>query len=97
MKEKIIAKLKQIGKGYELDKLPPALLKAVIDSSIPLIEKEVIKAEERAIQKLINERFVAKVLKSALERKPSRGHEKANSPATYSPESSRANSQRTEK
>ncbi len=73
MKEKIIARLKQFGKSYELDKLPPALLKAVIDSSIPLIEKEIIKAEERAIQKLINERFVGKVLKSLLTPPTSRG------------------------
>ncbi len=40
MKTKIIARLKQIGKGYDLDKLPPALLNSVIESSIPLIEVE---------------------------------------------------------
>ncbi len=72
MKEKIITRLKQIGKGYELDKLPPVLLKAVIDSSIPLIEAEIKKAEDRAIQRLINERFVAKVIKTKLENRPSR-------------------------
>ncbi len=68
MKDKIIARLKQIGKGYELDKLPPALLNAVVDSSIPLIELERQKAEDRTIQRLINERFVAKAIKVALEK-----------------------------
>ncbi len=52
MKEKIIVRLQQIGKGHDLDKLPPALLKAVIESSIPLIEKEARKAEERASEYL---------------------------------------------
>ncbi|MDQ8184251.1 hypothetical protein [Pelagicoccus sp. SDUM812002] len=76
MKDKIIARLKQIGRGYELDKLPPVLLKAVIDSSIPLIEAELKKAEDRAIQKMITERFVARVIKTALEGNSSRRNQK---------------------
>ncbi len=78
MEDKIIARLKRIGHGYELDKLPPALLKAVIQSALPLIEQEIRKAETKAIQKLINERFVAKVIKQTLERKCQGGQKRPN-------------------
>jgi len=90
MKDKIIARLKQIGRGYELDKLPPALLKAVIESALPLIEKEIEKAEGRAIYKQINERFVAKAIKTALEKKPERGRPNQ-SPTHNDPSKDRAN------
>lgn len=69
MKNKITARLKHVGRGYELDKLPPALLKAVVDAAMPLLDAEIKKAEEKAIQKVVNEKFVAKAIKSALERK----------------------------
>ncbi|WP_269541676.1 hypothetical protein [Cerasicoccus fimbriatus] len=72
MKAKITERLKHVGRGYDLDKLPPALLETVIDAASPLIEAELGKAEERAIQKIITEKFVAKVIKSALEAKPAR-------------------------
>lgn len=67
MKNKITEKLKHIGRGYELDKLPPALLKAVVDAAIPLLDAEMKQAESRAIQKVVNEKFVAKVIKATLE------------------------------
>ncbi len=69
MKERIVEQLKHVGSGYELDKLPKALLNAVVETSIPIINAEMRKAEKRAIQKLINERFVAKVVKTTLEKK----------------------------
>lgn len=73
MKNKIIDRLKHVGRGYSLDKLPTALLKAVIESAIQVIEEEVRKAEDRAIQKMVNEKFVAKVIKTTLEnRSPTR-------------------------
>jgi len=58
--------------GYDLDKLPTNLLKAVIETAIPLIGQEARKAEERAIQKMVNERFIAKVIKTTLEQKTGR-------------------------
>lgn len=72
MKAKITVRLKNVGRGYDLDKLPPALLETVIDAASPLIEAEINKAEERAIQKIVTEKFVAKVIKSALEGKAGR-------------------------
>ena len=72
MKSKITERLKHVGLGYNLDKLPSDLLQAVIESAIPVIEREVRKAEDRAIQKIINEKFVAKVIKVTLERKAPR-------------------------
>lgn len=72
MKAKITERLKHVGRGYDLDKLPPALLDAVTGTALPLIEAELSKAEERAIQKIITEKFVAKVIKSALEGKAGR-------------------------
>lgn len=72
MKAKITERLKHVGRGYDLDKLPPALLETVIDAASPLIEVELAKAEERAIQKIVTEKFVAKVIKSALEGKTAR-------------------------
>jgi|GEM_PF-5480080 len=69
MKDRIIEQLKNVGHGYELDKLPKALLNAVVESSLPIIVKDIRKAEDRSIQKTINEKFVAKVLKATLEQK----------------------------
>jgi hypothetical protein len=69
MKNKITEKLKHIGRGYELDKLPPALLKAVVDAAILLLDAEIKKAEDRAIQKVVNEKFVARVIKATLEKR----------------------------
>lgn len=72
MKSKIVEQLKHLGSGYELDKLPVALLNSVVEATLPIIEKNVRKAEDRAIQKTVNERFVAKVLKTTLEGKAPR-------------------------
>ncbi len=72
MKTKITERLKHVANGYELDKLPPSLLNAVVEAAIPLIEVDVKKAEERAIQKIVTERFVAKAIKGALEGKSDR-------------------------
>lgn len=69
MRNKIIERLKNVRPGYDLDKLPTTLLKAVIETAIPLIEQETRKAEERAIKKMVNERFIAKVIKTTLEKK----------------------------
>lgn len=66
MKAKVTDRLKTVGKGYDLDKLPPMLLKAVVDEAQPLIEREVAKAEDKAVQRLVNEKFVARVIKDAL-------------------------------
>lgn len=66
MKAKITDRLKKVGKGYDLDKLPPMLLKAVVDEAQPLIDAEVTKAEEKAIQRIVNEKFVARVIKDTL-------------------------------
>ena len=57
MKDRIVEQLKHVGSGYELDKLPKALLNAVVEAALPIIEAEVRKAEDRAIQKTINEKF----------------------------------------
>ncbi len=67
MKTRITERLKTIGKGYDLDKLPPMLLKAIVETAQPLIEAEVAKAEEKAVQRIVNEKFVARVLKATLE------------------------------
>ncbi len=72
MKARITERLKHVGRGYDLDKLPSALLEKVVDEASPLIGAELSKAEERAIQKIITEKFVAKVIKSALEGTPPR-------------------------
>lgn len=72
MRNKIIDRLKHVRPGYDLDKLPTTLLKAVIETAIPMIEQEARKAEERAIQKMVNERFIAKVIKTTLEQKTGR-------------------------
>jgi len=66
MKAKITDRLKKVGKGYDLDKLPPLLLKAVVDEAQPLIEAEVAKAEEKAVHRIVNEKFVARVIKDTL-------------------------------
>jgi len=68
MKNKITEQLKHVGRGYDLDKLPPALLKAVVDAAIPLLDAEIKKAEDRAIQKVVSRKFVARVIKTTLER-----------------------------
>lgn len=67
MKNKITEQLKHIARGYELDKLPPALLKAVVDSAMPLVDAEIKKAESRAVQKVVSGKFVARVIKTTLE------------------------------
>jgi len=72
MRNRIIERLKNVRPGYDLDKLPTNLLKAVIETAIPLIGQEARKAEERAIQKMVNERFIAKVIKTTLEQKTGR-------------------------
>ncbi|MDP0495296.1 MAG: hypothetical protein Q7Q73_03720 [Verrucomicrobiota bacterium JB024] len=66
MKARITDRLKKVGKGYDLDKLPPLLLKAVVDEAQPLIDAEVTKAEEKAVQRIVNEKFVARVIKETL-------------------------------
>lgn len=70
MKAKITERLKIIGKGYELDKLPPRLLSAVIDYALPQVEDELKKAEQRALEKIVTEGFVVRAIKTALESKP---------------------------
>ena len=72
MKQKILDQLKQVGPGYQLDKLPPAILKSVIDTATPLIAEEFSKAEDRIVSKVVTAKFVAKVIKSVLEGKPRR-------------------------
>ncbi len=72
MKQKILERLKQVGPGYQLDKLPPAILKAVIDTATPLIAEEFSKAEDRIVSKVVTAKFVAKVIKTVLEGKPRR-------------------------
>lgn len=72
MKQKILERLKQVGPGYELDKLPPAILKAVIDTATPLIASEFSKAEDRIVSKVVTGKFVARVIKTVLEGKPRR-------------------------
>ncbi len=72
MRNKIIARLKHVRPGYDLDKLPTTLLEAVVETAIPLIEQEAREAEERAIQKMVNDRFIAKVIKTTLEKKTGR-------------------------
>lgn len=69
MKQKILERLKQVGPGYELDKLPPAILKTVIDTATPLIASEFSKAEDRIVSKVVTAKFVARVIKSVLEGK----------------------------
>ena len=66
MKAKITDRLKTVCKGYDLDKLPPMLLRAIIDEAQPLIEAEIAKAEEKAVQRIVNEKFVARVIKDTL-------------------------------
>ena len=72
MKQKILERLKQVGPGYELDKLPPAILKAVIDTATPLIAAEFSKAEDRIVSKVVTGKFVARVFKTVLEGKAQR-------------------------
>ncbi len=72
MKQKILERLKQVGPGYQLDKLPPAILKAVIDTATPLIVEEFSKAEDRIVSKVVTAKFVAKVIKAVLEGKARR-------------------------
>ena len=69
MKQKILGRLKEVGPGYELDKLPPAILKAVIETATPIIVEEFGKAEDRIVEKVITAKFVAKVIKTVLEGK----------------------------
>ena len=72
MKQKILGRLKEVGPGFELDKLPPAILKAIIDTATPLIESEYKKAEDRIVSKVVTAKFVAKVIKAVLEGKARR-------------------------
>lgn len=72
MRARIIERLKQVGRGYDLDKLPPALLNTIIEAATPALASEISKAEERAIQKVVTEKFVTKAFKSALEGKPTK-------------------------
>lgn len=67
MKQKILERLKHVGPGYELDKLPPAILKAIVDTATPLITSEFSKAEDRIVSKVITGKFVARVFKTVLE------------------------------
>ncbi|NET39447.1 MAG: hypothetical protein F6K19_47030 [Cyanothece sp. SIO1E1] len=55
--------------GYELDKLSPAILIAVVDTATPLIASEFSKAEDRIVSKVITGKYVARVIKTVLEGK----------------------------
>ena len=72
MKQKILDRLKRVGPGYELDKLPPAILKAVIDTATPVIIAKFNKAEDRIVSKVVTAKFVARAIKTVLEGKPLR-------------------------
>ena len=67
MRQKILGRLKEVGPGYELDKLPPAILKTVIDAATPVIAEEFSKAENHIVEKVITAMFVVKVINTVLE------------------------------